>query len=306
MHGVVNFLKPPGMTSHDAVALLRRTTGVKRIGHTGTLDPAAAGVLPMCIGQATRLVEYLQEGVKEYVAELTFGHETDTCDALGKVIATPGAQGITRAGLLAALPQFLGAIEQMPPIYSAIKRDGKKLYELARAGETEDSLDLQPRAVTIAQLSIERFVDATTDAPPRAILRTQCSGGTYIRSLVRDIGRAMGSGATMTFLVRTRNGRFPIAEAVTVEDLGNNFVESLIPMRQVLPWCVDEVIENPEAARRLAHGQIVKLEIAAPMHSGRILVRDAEWTLAAIAVARDDAQEGYKAEKVLDLATAID
>jgi tRNA pseudouridine55 synthase len=146
--------------------------------------PAAAGVLPICIGQATRLVEYLQEGTKGYIAEVTFGHETDTLDAMGETISTGDASGVTEYSLCAALNQFRGTIEQTPPLYSAIKQGGKKLYELARDGAQESEIEIASRKVTISQLHLTRFVagDASTQQP-RAMLHIECSGGTYIRSL---------------------------------------------------------------------------------------------------------------------------
>ena len=149
MHGVLNILKPPGPTSHDIVAQARRALKTKRVGHTGTLDPAACGVLPLCIGHATRLVEYLQAARKIYVAEATFGFETDTLDAVGQTIARSDASHIDEAALNMALHRFRGEIAQVPPMFSALKREGKSLYELARAGET---VEIEARAATIFAL----------------------------------------------------------------------------------------------------------------------------------------------------------
>ena len=253
MHGVLNFLKPPGMTSHDAVAFVRRTFGIKRVGHTGTLDPAAAGVLPICIGQATRLVEYLQSGRKTYIAEITFGIETDTLDATGEVVSTGDASHVNLDNLRATLDQFRGTISQTPPMYSAIKRDGKKLYELAREGASEAELDIQPRQVEIYNLFVPR--NFTSSTRTRAMLRIECGSGTYIRSLVRDIGRQLGCGATMSFLVRTQNGAFGIGAAHTPEEVLAQRENAIIPMREVLGWCAFEVIEDDEATEKLSKGQ---------------------------------------------------
>ena len=165
-----------------------RATGIRRVGHTGTLDPAAAGVLPICVGQATRLVEYLQAGTKEYVAELTFGYETDTLDAVGTVIRRGDASDVTLERLSQALDGFRGTIEQTPPIYSAIKQGGQKLYELARAGADVDDVEIKSRAVTISTLVVSKFTDGGDKTLPRAMLDIECTGGTYIRSLARDIG----------------------------------------------------------------------------------------------------------------------
>lgn len=261
MDGVLNLLKPPGMTSHDAVAFVRRVTGIKRVGHTGTLDPAAAGVLPICIGQATRLVEYLQAGTKEYLAEATFGYETDTLDAVGEVISEGDPAHVTVDTVRAANNAFRGTIQQMPPLYSAIKKEGKKLYELARAGAEANDLDIQTREVTITRLTVQRFWEATPDSPPRALLHIQCSGGTYIRSLVRDIGQALGCGATMTFLVRQRSGSFTLDEAVALEQVAEDAAGVMIPMLEALGWCAGQVVTNDEAAENLMHGRQVKLTI---------------------------------------------
>ena len=253
MHGVLNFFKPPGMTSHDAVAFVRRTFNTKRVGHTGTLDPAAAGVLPICIGQATRLVEYLQAGRKTYIAEITFGIETDTLDATGEVTATSDASHVNLDNLRATLDQFRGTISQTPPMYSAIKRDGKKLYELAREGADEAELNIQPRQVEIYSLVVPR--DFASSTRTRAMLRIECGSGTYIRSLVRDIGRALGCGATMSFLVRTQNGAFRIGDAHTPEEVLAQGESVIIPMRDVLRWCAFVVIQDDEAVEKLAKGQ---------------------------------------------------
>jgi tRNA pseudouridine55 synthase len=249
MHGVINFLKPPGMTSHDAVAFVRRIAGTKRVGHTGTLDPAAAGVLPICIGQATRLVEYLQEGTKEYIAEVTFGQETDTLDAMGEVVSTGDASHVTEQTLCDVLEEFRGTIQQTPPLYSAIKQGGKKLYELARDGVQESEVEIQSREVTISQLHLTRFVasDVSTQEP-RAMLHIECSGGTYIRSLVRDIGRALGCGATMTFLVRTRNGFFSIDDARTAEAISNDYRAATLPVTAALALCAATTVTDSTAA----------------------------------------------------------
>jgi len=256
MHGVLNFLKPPGMTSHDAVAFVRRTFNTKRVGHTGTLDPAAAGVLPICIGQATRLVEYLQAGRKTYIAEITFGIETDTLDATGEVVSTADASHVNLDNLRQTLDQFRGTISQTPPMYSAIKRDGKKLYELAREGADEAELDIQPRQIEIYSLVVPH--DFASSTRTRAMLRIECGSGTYIRSLVRDIGRALGCGATMSFLVRTQNGAFSIDEARTPEEVLSQGATTIIPLQNALRWCVRAIIADDQATEQLAKGQMAQ------------------------------------------------
>jgi tRNA pseudouridine55 synthase len=213
MHGLLPFLKPPGLTSHDAVNFARRVLGTKRVGHGGTLDPAAAGVLPLGIGEGARLLPWLP-GDKEYIAELQFGWETDTLDGVGQIVSRGDAKEVTTAHIEALLPRFHGTFQQVPPLYSAIKTDGVKGYERARAGE---DVELPSREVTVHSLELLRF-DAGS---ARAHLRVSCGAGFYVRSLVRDIGRELGCGATMTFLVRTVACGFRIEAAATAEELAS-------------------------------------------------------------------------------------
>jgi tRNA pseudouridine55 synthase len=253
MDGVLNFLKPPGMTSHDAVAFVRRIACQKRVGHTGTLDPAAAGVLPICLGQATRLVEYLQAGRKTYIAELSFGIETDSHDAMGNVVSESDASHVNLASLRAVLDGFRGKIMQSPPIFSAIKKDGKKLCELARGGTGESEIEILPREIEIYNLVVTRAFVASTR--PRVMLQIECGSGTYVRSLARDIGRALGCGATMTFLVRTQNGAFSIDEAKTPAQIDADLESALIPFPDALRMCARASIEDDEAVEKFAKGQ---------------------------------------------------
>ena len=207
--GLLNVYKPAGPTSHDLVAWVRRGTGVKKVGHGGTLDPAATGVLVLCLGPATRLSEYLLGSPKTYVARVHFGIETNTYDAEGEIV-TRDPRPVTREQVETALAAFCGEIPQVPPLYSAIKRGGRKLYELARAGE---AVELAPRPVTIHRLELLGW------EPPVATLEVVCSAGTYIRSLAHDLGRAVGVGAHLAALERTASGRFRAAEAVPWERL---------------------------------------------------------------------------------------
>lgn len=293
MHGVLNLLKPPGMTSHDAVSFARRQLQTKRIGHTGTLDPAAAGVLPLCVGQATRLVEYLQAGTKEYIAETTFGFETDTGDAVGKVLAEGDASRLTSEKLLEVLPEFCGTITQTPPIFSALKKQGKKLYDLAREGVEESEIEIPTRQVEITQLKMTQFFEHATT--PRAMLHIECSGGTYIRSLVRDIGRVLGARATMSFLVRTRSGDFIIENAVTLEQIEEEKEELLVPMTSALSWCAPETMVDDLALLALAQGRTAELNSQAE----RVALWNEARTLAALAVRTSG--NLYKPEKVFPL-----
>lgn len=211
--GFLNIYKPADYTSHDVVAVLRRhlPRGTK-VGHTGTLDPQATGVLPICVGKATRLAEYFTAMPKTYLGELTLGAATDTYDRWGQVVAEADPDklaAVREADLLAVLPEFRGAIEQVPPMVSAVKLGGKKLYQLARAGV---EVERPPRRVQIFKLTVEQL------ALPRAVLRVTCSSGTYIRSLFHDIGERLGVGAHLSALERLAVGEFTAANAVPLAE----------------------------------------------------------------------------------------
>jgi tRNA pseudouridine55 synthase len=209
--GILAINKERGWTSHDVVARVRRLVGQKRVGHAGTLDPAATGVLPICIGQATRVVEYLGESGKSYRATITFGVATTTYDAEGDIIAQHDLPAtLDRVAIESVLPDFTGAIQQVPPMYSALKRNGKRLYELARAGE---QIELAPRPVRIDALRIVAW-----DAPT-LVLDVDCGKGTYIRSLAHDLGERFGCGAHLAALERTRVGPFTLARCITLDAL---------------------------------------------------------------------------------------
>jgi tRNA pseudouridine55 synthase len=210
--GIFNINKATGITSHDVVARVRRLIGQRRVGHAGTLDPLASGVLPVLVGQATRLAEYLSESGKAYRATVRFGVATTTYDAEGEVVraAPEAALALRRERIEAALPGFLGEQEQVPPIYSAIKRDGQPLYALARAGR---AVTPEPRRVRIEALRIVAW------QPPDLVLDVECGKGTYIRSLAYDLGERLGPGAHLAALVRTRSGPFRLVESVTLERL---------------------------------------------------------------------------------------
>ena len=188
--------KPQGMTSHDVVAKVRRGTGVRRIGHTGTLDPMATGVLVLCIGTATRLSEYVMDSRKVYEATIRLGVETDTYDADGQVIATTDATQVTSEAIDAALTHFQGEVQQIPPMYSALKKDGQRLYDLARKGE---SVERKPRTVWLETVLINL-------ALPDVQIMVACAAGTYIRSIAHDLGAMLGVGGHLTALRRLRSG----------------------------------------------------------------------------------------------------
>jgi tRNA pseudouridine55 synthase len=209
MDGILVIDKPLRLTSHDVVARARRLLREKRIGHTGTLDPLATGVLPLCVGQATRLAEYLSESGKAYTATVRFGVETQTYDAEGEVVATQPVT-LSRAQIEAALPGFLGEQMQVPPIYSAIKRDGKPLYAMARAGE---AVIPEARPVVISRITL------VTWESPDLVIAVECGKGTYIRSLAHDLGQRLGTLAHLAALRRTRSGPLTLANAVTLDEL---------------------------------------------------------------------------------------
>lgn len=211
LFGLINVLKPPGMTAHDVVAAMRRRLGTKKVGHAGTLDPVACGVLPVAVGGATRLLPYLESG-KEYLAEIQFGVATATADAEGEVLEAVDCT-LAAADLEGVLPRFRGTIQQRPPMVSAVHYQGKRLYELARAGVVVEDIPL--REVTIEVLELVRWYPGPR---PRALVRVACSAGTYIRSLAVDLGAALGVPASLAYLLRTRAGAFRIEDAVTLDE----------------------------------------------------------------------------------------
>ncbi|HMG52397.1 MAG TPA: tRNA pseudouridine(55) synthase TruB [Kofleriaceae bacterium] len=210
MHGIVVIDKPTGMSSANTVERVRRALGVARAGHGGTLDPLATGVLAICVGAATKLARFLLADDKAYIAEGVLGVETDTLDRTGRVVAERAVE-VSRAALAAALAARLGEQTQIPPMYSAIKQGGVRLYDLARAGE---EVERAPRSIRIDRLELLGF------EPPRFRIAIACSKGTYIRSLVADLGTAVGAGAHLTELRRTRSGRFTIDQAVAIDRVG--------------------------------------------------------------------------------------
>ncbi len=253
--GLLNVNKPAGPTSHDIVARVRRGTGVKKIGHAGTLDPLATGVLVLCVGAATRLSEYVMASRKVYRARAHFGVETDTYDAEGAVVAERPADHLTRAAVEAALGAFRGEIEQVPPMYSAIQQGGRRLYELARAGQ---DVPRDARAVTIFRLDLLAW------EPPLATLEVTCSPGTYIRSLAHDLGAALGTGAHLSALERAASGPFTVEDAVGWDALEAAMADGtwdrwLLPAdRAVADWPALALDAAQSAAIR--HGQWISAE----------------------------------------------
>lgn len=228
INGIINVYKEAGFTSFDVVAKLRGIAGQRKIGHTGTLDPDATGVLPVVLGNATKLVDMMTEKTKEYVAEFVLGKTTDTQDISGTVISESKVD-CSKEDVIAVINSFVGDIEQIPPMYSAIKVDGKRLYELAREGK---EVERKARKITIYNIEI-----LETDIPIIKI-RVSCSKGTYIRTLCNDIGAKLGCGATMTSLVRTASGQFGIEGAYKLDELQKmrdegRLTEAVIPVDSV-------------------------------------------------------------------------
>lgn len=215
MNGILVIDKAPGWTSHDVVARTRRLLHERRVGHAGTLDPMATGVLPVFAGRATRAVEFAADSEKEYIGGLKLGVITDTQDTTGTILEQKPVH-IDRAGLDEILPRFRGEILQIPPMYSALKRDGKKLYELARAGQ---EVEREPRPVTIHALEVLDGPESEIFPEADFVLKIRCSKGTYIRTLCHDIGAALGCGGAMCALRRTYAAGFSLREAVTLEAL---------------------------------------------------------------------------------------
>lgn len=212
LNGVINVYKEKGYTSHDVVAIVRKTLNIKKVGHTGTLDPDAEGVLPVCIGQATKLADYIMAERKSYTAEITFGAETTTQDASGDIIKEY-EYTFDENRLREVIDTFKGEQTQVPPMYSAIKINGKKLYEIAREGR---EIERKAREITVYDIRI-----AEINPPNKAIIEIDCSKGTYIRSLCSDIGNKLGWGAFMSSLTRTASGKFKLNEAVKLDELKN-------------------------------------------------------------------------------------
>jgi tRNA pseudouridine55 synthase len=249
--GVLAIWKPAGWTSHDVVAKARRLLRERRIGHTGTLDPAVTGVLPLCIGRATRLVEYLQESPKTYVAKLRFGISTDTEDLTGEVIERKDASFLTETMIREAALSFVGEIDQVPPMVSAVKINGKRLYELAREGVT---VERPSRRVTIHSLDVRSV--AAGGALPELTFSVTCSKGTYIRTLCVDIGRKLGVPAVMAELVRTESAGIRQEQCVTLEQIPELLTEGaldekLLAADKLLGNIPEAIASHPESAHAL-------------------------------------------------------
>lgn len=254
MNGIINVFKPKDMTSHDVVNILRRITGIKRIGHTGTLDPMATGVLPICIGKATRVSEYLLNLDKEYIADLTLGSQTDTLDMEGEIIKTSDKE-VSEEDIIEAIDSYKGDILQTPPMYSALKFQGKKLYELAREGKT---IERAKRKIKIYSIDILNI-----DDNKKITFKVLCSRGTYIRSLCDDIGYDLGTFGYMSYLMRTKAGSFEIQDSYSLDYIKSldkdEIRDILIPMDSSLEH-IDSFNIDDRHYDRLINGVKIKLD----------------------------------------------
>ena len=252
-NGILIIDKPQDWTSMDVCARLRRCLGERRIGHAGTLDPMATGVLPVFVGRATRAVEFASEGQKEYLAGLRLGLVTDTQDTSGAVLEERPA-AVTPGELEAVLPRFRGPIQQVPPMYSAIKIQGKKLYELARKGR---EVERPPRPITIHSLTVEDVL-----GPDRFLIRVRCSKGTYVRTLCHDIGQALGCGGALFSLRRTQSAGFSLDQAVTMDQVSAHPApqQLLLPVDRYFSRYPALTLRHGTAEKKLRNGNRLTLE----------------------------------------------
>ena len=256
VNGFINLYKPPGITSMDALRRVKRITGQRqKVGHGGTMDPLARGVLPVCFGQATRLMDYVVGGAKRYVMDVKLGESTTTYDAEGEITATRSVDAVTRAGIESGLEPFIGLVDQVPPMYSAVKVDGQRLYKLARAGI---EVEREARTVEIHGIRLTRL------ELPNLTLDVECGRGVYMRSLAHDLGEALGCGGHVTDLERRSCGGFSSDDGVTLEQLEADAQTNDGWQRHLHPvdWVVRDmktVTVGPAAEKFLRNGQSVSL-----------------------------------------------
>ena len=235
MDGILNIDKPYGITSMDIVRRIKRGSGQKRVGHGGTLDPVATGVVPICLGQATRLMEYLVNSTKDYRATVELGASTDTYDAFGSVTGGRDASYVELTAVQEVLKSFQGIFKQVPPMYSALKRNGKRLYELARAGI---EVEREPRRVEVFRIEIVDW------SPPRLTLEVSCGRGFYMRSLAHDLGDKLGCGGHIRSLVRLRSGAFELSDSISLSEMEDRFEDGSWRLELHSP---DVVLQNLRA-----------------------------------------------------------
>ncbi len=314
-NGFINVYKPQDMTSHDVVAIIRKRLPRKtKVGHTGTLDPDATGVLPICVGKATRLAEYFHLLPKTYVGQLTLGAVTDTQDSSGNILETAAREKLAKLSVTdlerAVLP-FVGAIQQIPPMVSAVKINGRKLYELAREGKT---VERPPRNVTICSIEI---MDSNFALPqPKATLKVVCSSGTYIRTLCHDIGQALGVGGFMSGLERQAVGGFDIATALDLaavkERLEQGDQSFFLPMEAAVTHLTEYVLADEQQLADASHGRYIKcsggqdlLSLCKVTYEGKIVgigeIKPMHWQDGAWQVAEAEGDNALPTTKMLKI-----
>ena len=283
MHGFLNIDKAAGMTSHDVVAYVRRLSSQRRIGHAGTLDPAATGVLILGLGAATRLISYVQDDtLKRYTAIVSLGIQTSTDDAEGDIIQTAPVPALSQNRLEQLLASFQGTILQVPPMYAALHHQGRRLYEIARSGEV---IERAARPVLIERLEIVAW------QTPYLTLDIVCGKGTYIRALARDLGQTLGCGAHLSSLRRTAVGAFHIDQALTLDQLSANIEHALLsPELAVSSWL--RLDASQEEIRRLRTGMPIQAQSGT--HTNKARVHDAHGTLVALVEHKDESWQPYR------------
>ena len=295
--GILNIDKPAGATSMDVVRRIKRASNVKRVGHGGTLDPVATGVIPICLGQATRMMEYLVDGTKEYRCTIELGVETDTYDSLGTVTARADASGVSRQDVEDALTSFQGVIDQVPPMFSALKKGGKRLYDLARSGI---EVDREPRRVEVIDI---RLVDW---APSSATVEVTCGRGFYMRSLAHDLGEGLGCGGHLSSLTRLRSGPLRLEDAIGVEEAEERFDDGTwrecVQPPDVVVGKMPAAIVGRQVEDRLRHGRpfsgSLRMPFMGPNEQCRVYSTDGRF----LAIVSFDASAGdWKPQRVFNL-----
>ena len=302
LSGILNIDKPYGITSMDVVRRIKGASGAKRVGHAGTLDPIATGVIPVCIGQATRVMEYLLDGSKCYVGEVLLGVSTDTYDSMGEVVSEADSSSLTRGELERAVTAFQGEVDQVPPMFSALKQGGKRLYSLAREGI---HVERKPRRMTVYGIELTGW------EPPVATVKVDCGRGFYMRSLAHDIGEALGCGGHLKSLVRQKTGPFHIDDSVSLEDAVDSFEDGswmgLLQGADVALESMRSITTDVRGRRLVSNGRPlppdVSIEDAGPEERRRVYDGGGEF----LAIVRFDAMsKQWLPEKVFVAAPRVD
>ena len=289
MNGVINIIKNTGMTSFDVVARVRKITKEKKVGHTGTLDPEASGVLPICLGKATKIIDYMMENEKAYSVSFKLGIVTDTYDLEGKIIREKDASNVGKEEIIRVISNFIGNIKQVPPMYSALKQNGVKLYELARKG-----IEVKREARDITIYKIENI-----DIQDEICMDVYCSKGTYIRSLCFDIGEELGVGATMTKLCRIKNGNFTLENGLNIDDLNEENVKQRIISIEEALCRFDKIVVNNKFTKLLVNGvRVYDKRLCKDIIKNNKLYRVYDDLNTFIGLGRKD-DSGFKIEKLL-------